>query len=144
MKVEPLDHWANLKQFHFRNFEFLQYSLTSKFLRSESESYGVPLWCFLKARKWDIEMVETALESSQSVLFVWVLWEETNVIGVVSTLPILWRSSIVLNANKSNHGFAHDHEQYNHGLPPTSATVVLLENKPNHGFPLTKFNAWVG
>ena len=32
-----------------------------------SKSYDVPLWCFLKARKWDIETLETALESSEPV-----------------------------------------------------------------------------
>ena len=29
----------------------------------------MPLWCFLKARNGDIETLETAVESSKSVLF---------------------------------------------------------------------------
>ena len=40
-----------------------------KFPRLKAKSYYVPSLCFLKAKNWDIETLETALESSNSVLF---------------------------------------------------------------------------
>ena len=40
-----------------------------KFPQFEAKPYYVPSLCFLKAKNWDIETLETALESSNSVLF---------------------------------------------------------------------------
>ena len=48
---------------------FFKIQPLKKFPRQFSKSYDVPSWCDLKARKWDIEAFETALETSESVLF---------------------------------------------------------------------------
>ena len=51
-----------------RKLEMQKIPPKKKFPHFEAKSYDVPLCCFLKARKLDIETLETALNTSESVL----------------------------------------------------------------------------
>ena len=57
---------------HFKvevKFELLQNPALAKIPKIQGKSYDVPLWCFIKVTMWDIETFETALDSSDPVLF---------------------------------------------------------------------------